>query len=149
MYTIPRCTTSVRNDSPLYGLVPRRDEAYAAAGVLHDLAAAPDAELPIILARYAALRAWTLRSERAPAAVVAHALSAAAEHLASVEGEWRERRLLREALRGGVGQRPLTSLWAAAAAAEEAGHPHGARALREAVHRHRLLGAWLTPFSTS
>lgn len=141
MYTIRRFTTSVRAEASSYGDVPHSEEAYAGAGVLKDLSDAEAVEIPLILARYVALRAWTLRSERAaPAAVIAHALSAALEHLSAVPGEWLEGEILGEALRGGRGHRPLALLEAAAVAAEERGHHHGARTLREAVRRRPLGG---------
>lgn len=149
MYTNRQYTTTVRDGAVHYGEGTVPSEEFAGAGVLHDLSRAKAAEMPLILARYAALRAWVLRSDGDRGPVAAHALSAARQHLLGTDVEWGERDLLAAALAAGNGARALDLLDAAARAAAARGHEHGARAIREAVHRNRWWRGVLPPPSRS
>lgn len=148
MYTHRRYTISVRAGAARYGGRPIPSEDFPGAGVLDDLADAVDADIPLILARFAALRAWVLATDtppdQEPDEVTRHALSAALEHLAATEDGWRENELLRGAVTGPRAE-SLKLLAAAAAAAERIGHEHGGRALREAVHRARWSAGGFPP----
>lgn len=156
MYSHRRYLTSVRSRKSRYGdpLFPAGSPPAEAA--LRDLSTAPTAEIPLILARYAALRAWTLchgsgrrgdGSRRG--AVESHALSAAVEQLESTSGDWPELALFRQALARPGAARTARVMEAAAAAAAVMGHVHGARALREAVLRVRWTSFRFRPPSSS
>jgi hypothetical protein len=145
MYSIRRDPRGIRDGGARYGTRPVPAEPFEAAGVLDDLASAADEEVLLILARYAALRAWLLRRERAAPELVRHALSAAREHLAAAPAGWRERGPLRALLRGENAAVPAR-LEEAATLAEGAGHLCGARALRHAAQRARWpADAWSRP----
>ena len=143
MYTYKRYTTGVRDSGTRYGeMVPA--EPFPGAGALRDLSGASCTETPRILARYAALRAWSLQEEGAAVTVVRNARSAARAHLASAADGWPEAARWmsvlgagRRAARGAGRSAALAALDAAADHAAEHGHDHGARAIREAVHRAR------------
>lgn len=152
----------VRAAGARYGQPAVPEEPFPGSGVLQDLSLAPDREVPLILARYAALRAWALRvgpwepGDPAEPAVVEHALSAARAHLAATAEHWPEAALLDRVLEGlaGAGLEPgrageLTLLGDAARASEKLGHVHGARALREAAHRARWRAGAYPPASLS
>lgn len=153
MYTYRRHAISVRSGTASYGGIPTPSEDFPGAGALQDLTSAPAPEIPMILARYAVLRAWALASERkreSDPAVASHAVSAALAHLAATADDWDEKELLRGALTARLrsrSERPssLDLLLTAAAAAESIGHRHGGRALRETVHRARWWGGGFWP----
>lgn len=166
MYTLKRYTMRVRAAGSRYGEPAVPEESFTCAGVLRDLSDAPDHDVPLILARYAALRAWVLRCrpwdtrEPEDPVVVEHALSAARAHLAATAAAWPEARVLEVALAratragcdpGGdpdvAGQ--LALLEEAARAADVLGHVHGARALRQAAHRVRWRASGFPPSSLS
>lgn len=135
MYTSRQYTTRVRDGTAPYEDGPFPAEEFAGAGVLRDLSDAEASEMPLILARYAALRAWILRARGERGVVAAHALTAAREHLLATDDEWAERELLAAALDAGSSAHALELLDAAAHAAAARGHDQGARAIRETVHR--------------
>lgn len=155
MYSHRRYLTSVRSRKSRYGGPPFPAGSPPAEGALRDLVTAPTAEIPLIIARYAALRAWTLchgsgrRGDEARGAVETHALSAAVEQLEATSGDWPELALLRQALSRPGATRAARVMEAAAAAAAAMGHVHGARALREAVLRLRWTSFRFRPPSSS
>ena len=91
MYSIRRDPGLVRDGGAPYGPGPSPSETFQAEGVLDDLVEVPADDVPLVLARYAALRAWLLRSEAAARALVRHARSAAWEHLRATPPDWSER----------------------------------------------------------
>lgn len=139
MYT-SLAATGVRDLRARYGEQPGAPEAFTAEAVLEDLRHASDADLPLVLARYAAVRAWALRGEGSDAAE--HAVSAAEAHLAAADPAWPEGPLLRRLLGDGRAG-PLLEEAAARAAAR--GHEAGARALRSAALRLRWRDMGLPP----
>lgn len=148
MYTQRQYTSSVRDPAGRYdgGATPSED--FPGAGVLRDLSDASTPDIPLILARYAALRAWSLGPHHAGDPVARHALSAAREHLAATAAtaaDWSEKVLLEQALDDPDGGRALRCLEAAADAAASLGHRHGAHALREAAHRARWRSSGFPP----
>lgn len=152
MYTHRRYIISVRDGSSRYGdgagrypHGPLPSEEHPGARALRDLTLAAVEEIPRITARFAALRAWTLRWATADAVVVEHAVSAALAHLDAACGEWAEGSLLRAALCTRDTSEALSLLVSAADAAESLEHLHGAHALREAVHRARWDAARYPP----
>ncbi len=149
MYTHRRYSIRVRDGAGRYGADPLPAEEHPGAGALQDLRGAASHEIPLILARYAALRAWSLQFHSAPAVVTDHALSAAAAHLDATAEGWAENPLLREALLAPHEGAVLDLLISAAAAADGLGHVHGARALREVVHRARWRAGGYPPASPS
>lgn len=155
MYSHRRYLTSVRSGKSHYGDHPLPADSQPANGALRDLATAPEAEIPLIVARFAALRAWTLchgsgpRGYGARGAVESHALSAAVEQVEATVGEWPELALLRQALGRPGATRTVRLMEAAATAAAALGHVHGARALQEAVLRVRWKSFRFRPPSTS
>lgn len=130
---------SVREEAALYGDL--RDDRFPADEVLDDLASAPEAEgalrLARILARYAALRYWLLRTRQAPPAVLRHAERAARAHLAAV-GPWEEGSLLLDLVDADL-DRAGGLLARAAAEAGGQGDRAGATALRQAARLAALL----------
>lgn len=149
MYTNRQYTTCVHDGAARYDEGPVPAEEFAGAGVLRDLSNAEASEMPLILARYAALRAWILRSHGERGAVATHALTAAREHLLATADEWAERELLGAALDAGRSARALELLDDAAHAAAARGHHEGARAIRETVHRARWWQGGFPPPSRS
>lgn len=156
MYSHMRYTTRVRDGAARYGGAPVPSEDFPGAGAFQELAGAATTEIPLIVARYTALRAWALSVEAGDAAVVEHALSAALEHLAATDDGWAEKAPLTAALAdrsGPCAGRPragsLALLLEAAECAERLGHGQGARALREAVHRARWATGSFPPPSLS
>lgn len=146
MYAHTRYTAGVRDGRAPYGEPAFPAEVFPGEEVLLDLPGAPRSELPLILARFAALRAWTLTATDAAPALVEHAATATREHLRALDPAWREGILLRALERGGSAAALLEE---AAGEAAAAGHRHGARALREAAHRARWLAARYPPPSPS
>ncbi|HUG39179.1 MAG TPA: hypothetical protein VMM12_01775 [Longimicrobiales bacterium] len=138
----------MRDVPPPYGTGPGAGR-FPADDVLADLAAVSDADAPDrvarILARYAALRHWLLRTGGAPPGLIGHARDAARAHLAALPAlpalpaapgggaaDWVEGALLLRLLEpapSGCG--PL--LRRAAAEAERHGFPAGGAALRRAA----------------
>lgn len=154
MYSHRRYLTSVRSRKSHYGDRPFPADSPPAEGALRDLATAPTPEIPLIIARYAALRAWTLchggrAGDKTRGAVESHALTAAIEQLESTSGDWPDLALLRKALARPGATRSARDMDAAAAAADALGHVHGARALREAVLRVRWTSFRFRPPSSS
>ena len=108
----------------MYGPHEVDDDPFPAARVLDDLTRGPDEAVPRILARYATLRSWCLRVERANPILLRHAEKAARLYLAAVTGPEAE------ALARLAGQAPgLDAFHTAARAAAADGHPEGAYAL--------------------
>lgn len=156
MYTHRRYIKSVHDGSSRYGdgagrygHGPLPSEEHPGARALRDLTLAAEEEIPHITARFAAVRAWTLRRTTADAAVVDHAVSAALAHLDAATSDWSEGSLLRAALSSPDAGDALSLLVTAADAAESLGHLHGAHALREAVHRARWEAGRYPPPSPS
>ncbi len=159
MYNLKRYTMRIRDPGPRYGEPAVPEEPFAESTVLRDLAGATDSEIPRILARYAAIRAWSMAT--APVGTFAeeatdHALSAARAHLGDrCDAGAEEAALLEGALEAAARPRRtaegggLALLEAAARAAEAAGHIHGARALRETAHRARWRASGFPPSSLS
>lgn len=152
MYIHNRYTTAVRDGASHYGHGPIPAEEHPGAGVLRDLRHAADPEIPLILARYTALRAWSLLGHAVGStpsdreAVADHAVSAAMAHLDATADGWPEAHLLRDALAHPDAKEALRLLASAAGAAAALGHVHGARALREAVYReHWSTGRYPPP----
>lgn len=143
----------VRAAGAPYGDPAVPEEPFSGAAALWDLSGAPDSDIPLILARYAALRAWVLHTGVCGEGVAEHALSAARAHLTALAGDGPdgpEGRLLDSALVAAlepVSDRAfghaLSLLESAARCADGRGHSHGARALREAAHRARW---WLSGY---
>ena len=136
-----RTRRAVRETPPPYG---RRadDPRFPADDVLLDLATVgpgPDAarHTALILARYAALRCWLLRTGGAPSALTSHAVAAARAHLDAAE-RCPETGLLLELVEAGL-SRAGGLLALAAEEAGRAGHAVGAAALAEAARRATLL----------
>lgn len=154
MYTHRKYTISVRDGSGRYdggagryGHGPFPSEEHPGARALRDLTLAAVEEVPYITARFAVVRAWTLRRTPVDAAVIDHAVSAARAHLDATDNAWPEASLLRAALSTTDTAEALSHLLSAASAAGSLGHVHGARALLEAVHRARWeAGAYPPPF---
>lgn len=153
MYIHRQYTRSVRDGAPPYGEAAVPSEEFPGAGALQDLATAAESEVPLVLARYAALRAWALLRAGERTDVVRHAMTAALEHLAAIGDAWPEKGLLREALLREARLREtlpsLDLLRQAAARADSLGHRHGARSLRESVHRAGGSLEWVPPRSLS
>lgn len=149
MYSYKRFLSGVRDEHAYYGGGHRPREAFAAAGVLDDLAVAPAGEMELILARYAALRAWVLRAMGAEAALTDHAVDAAWRHLAVAPAEWTERPALAALLDCAAPGTAPGLLETAAESAAALGHRHGEAALREVAHRIRWFFARYTPPSES
>ena len=135
--TVPR----VRDRPAAYGPHEVGGGAFPAAHVLEDLNRCPDGHAPRILARYAALRCWILRDDRADPAFVDHAAGSARRYLDAVAG-WPEA----EPLRRLTGAEPgLDAAHRAASLARAAGHLDGASALLRAGYmaaRRRGEIAW-------
>lgn len=152
MYNLKRYTMRVRAAGAPYGDPAVPDEEFSAAGVLRDLTEAPDGEIPLILARYATLRAWLLQDGPCGDGVAEHALSAARAHLAATAPSWPEGRLLERVLDAdpaGPTEPALALLEEASRAADATGHVHGARSLRQAAYQARWWTSGYPPSSLS
>lgn len=149
MYTTHQYTTAVHDGTARYGEGPLPAEEFAGAGALNDLSRAETTDVPLILARYAALRAWLLATTGVGGPVATHAMMAALEHLAATAEDGTEPDLLRAALAAGDGGPGLELLERAGRAAAARGHEHGAHALREAVRRTRAWKGRCPPPSPS
>jgi hypothetical protein len=135
MYTINALTGTVRDPEAHYGAGDPGRERYPAEIVLRDLRRARgDREVPLILARYAAVRAWLLSTAASDPALAAHARLTAGAHLDAAPQDWPERPLLRCLLDPA---HDVTAPWdllvEIATAAEAAGHTAGALAARQAA----------------
>jgi hypothetical protein len=123
------------------------DDAFPAARVLDDLARSTDAAVPRVLARYAVLRSWLLRQERAHPVLVRHGTKAARAYLAVTSGPEAA------SLKGLAGAKPeLAAFHAAGAAAAAEGHGEGAFALYHAGYqaaRRRADLAWAARLASS
>lgn len=134
--TAPR----VRDQPAAYGPHEVDSDPFPAARVLRDLSGADDANVPLILARYAVLRSWRLRG--AKPALSHHAERAARAYVAHL-GDGPEAGLLARLIGGSP---ELTAVGPAAAEALRSGHREGAFALLragylEARRRGDLSGA--------
>jgi hypothetical protein len=147
MYFHQRYTVSVRDGAPRYP-APSPSDAFPAAGVLDDLRTVPVPDLPLVLARYTALRSWLLRYGDAAPALVGHAGSAADAHLDGLPPDGDARAGLDALLDARTTAEAVAALETAADAAEASGHAAGARTLRQAAHRARW-GPALGPTSLS
>ena len=128
MYTTS--TPRVRDQPAAYGPHEVEGDEFPAARVLLDLTHASDADVPRILARYAALRSWLLRQDGADPTLVSHAAHTARAYLQAVE-DWPGT----ETLARLADPEPALD-WARRAAeiAEEGGHVEGAYALLRAAY---------------
>jgi hypothetical protein len=136
MYTFRIATSKVSDPRARYGARAPEPEEFPAEIVLRDLRRArDDDEVPVILARYAAFRAWLLGTAASDSALVGHARVTAAAHLDAAPQEWPEGPLFRQLLDPPAsGPTSWDLLIGIAGAAERAGHVDGALAAR--------LGAW-------
>jgi hypothetical protein len=134
----------VRERGGRYGEQPIPSERFPAEGVLEDLRHAPEHDLPLIVARYAALRAWMLA--RGDEAVAGHAVAAADTHLDAIGPDWTEGSWLRHLVDGSTAVRALEH---AAREAAGRGHVAGARSLRQAAHRLRWNAVGFPPHWSS
>lgn len=126
MYTT--AAPRVRDQPAAYGPHEVGAEPYPAATALKDLVGARADDVPRILARYAALRCWLLRGQAADPALVRHAARTARAYLAALDDP-----AASEPLERLLAPEPgLDAPWAAATAAEAAGHTEGAFALLRA-----------------
>ncbi len=114
----------VREEPASYGPHEVNDDAFPAARVLEDLSHSQDADVPRVLARYAALRDWALRQQGADPVLVRHGRDAARAYLAAMDGP--EAAALAR-LADDVPE--LAAFHEAGLAAAEAGHTEGAYAL--------------------
>lgn len=142
MYPLNRLNRTVRDTRAHYGAGSPAPEQFPAELVLRDLGS-DDGEVgaPLILARYAALRAWMLAGAAADPALLTHALAAAHAHVHTTPQDWPERALLARLL-DGVGSDADASavLLDIAAAAEGAGHIDSALAARTAAWTDAIRG---------
>lgn len=134
-------TAKVRSPRARYGASPPEPDRYPAELVLRDLRrVGADAEVPLVLARYAVLRAWLLSTAASDSGLVEHARLTADAHLDASPADWPEAALLRR-LMASPGEEPWELLVEIAVAAEAAGHVDGALAARQA--------AWAAAASTN
>ncbi len=145
MYSHKRYSIRIRDGVGRYGDDPGPAEEHPGAQALQDLPGAAVHHIPLIVARYAAVRAWSLHFQSAPAVVVEHATSAATAHLQATGSGWVENEMLRQAVEAPGDSAVLDLLLSAATAADAVGHVHGARALRELVHRARWRASGYRP----
>lgn len=118
----------VRDEGAAYGPHEVDRDAFPAARVLEDLPRAPGDEIPLVLARYAALRYWLLRREGSEPALTRHARKTARAYLAALDDPAHARSLGRLVEAGSTG----SGIQDAAIMAEQAGHREGAYALLRA-----------------
>jgi hypothetical protein len=142
MYPLNRLNPTVRDARAHYGAGGPAPEQFPAELVLRDLGGA-DGEIaaPLILARYAALRAWMLRGVPGEPELLRHALAAAHAHLEAAPEDWPERALLARLLDRGHTDGDVSELLLdVAAAAEGAGHIDSALAARTAAWTDAIRG---------
>lgn len=142
MYPLNRLDHTVRDARAHYSAGAPAPEQFPAELVLRDLGGAEgEIEAPLILARYAALRAWMLVGGQSEPELLRHALAAAHAHLAAAPEDWPERALLARLLDRGhaTGDAPALLL-DVAVAAEEAGHIDSALAARTAAWTDAIRG---------
>jgi hypothetical protein len=140
MYSFNASNRTVRDLRATYPDRAPDPERFPAELVLRDLCRSlPDGAVPLIVARYAALRAWLLRGAAPEPAFREQARAAATAHLDAADRDWTEGRLLRRLLEpgrpGDPGAEPWELLAQVASAAEAAGHLDGALAARTAAWR--------------
>jgi uncharacterized membrane protein YedE/YeeE len=145
MYRLNPSNAGVRQARAYYSARSPEPEQFPAELVLRDLGGAHgEAAAPLILARYAVLRAWLLAGAGTGPEFLAHAHAAALAHLAVLSEGCPERALLRRLLDGvldnaGAGEAPGLLL-DIAAAAEGAGHIDSALAARTAAWAGEVRG---------
>ena len=105
MYSHKRYSIRIRDGVGRYGDDPGPAEEHPGAQALQDLPGAAVHHIPLIVARYAAVRAWSLHFQSAPAVVVEHATSAATAHLQATGSGWVENGDAASGRRGTRGQR--------------------------------------------
>lgn len=140
MYTLNMSHPAVRDRWSRYPAGGPDPEEYHAELVLRDLRThGTDEAAPLIVARYAALRAWLLGSESPPPGLLEHARETAAAYLDSTPPGWIEREVLRRLVSLPAGaEEPCQLLVRVAEAAEAAGHVEGALAAWTAACRAAL-----------
>jgi hypothetical protein len=116
------------------------EERFPGELALDDLRTVPEDEVPLVLARYAAIRFRLLAGIPAPPPLLDHAGAAAAAQLRTTPEHWPERVLLWELLEPAprvapqvVAEKEAELLEAVGRAAEGWGHRHGAYAARHAA----------------
>jgi hypothetical protein len=146
MFRLNPSNREVREARSHYGPGSPEPERFPAELVLRDLGAAHgEAAAPLILARYAVLRAWHLSGTSPESHFLDHAQAAALAHLAAIPATWPEGTLLRRLMDGVMDPRMARGEAAAlllsiAAAAEEAGHIDSALAARTTAWTAELRG---------
>jgi uncharacterized membrane protein YedE/YeeE len=146
MYRLNPSNGGVRQARAYYSARSPEPEQFPAELVLRDLGGAHgEAAAPLILARYAVLRAWLLAGAGTGPEFLAHAHAAALAHLAVLSEGCPERALLRRLLDGvldsAVGAGDASALLLdIAAAAEGAGHIDSALAARTAAWAGEVRG---------
>lgn len=135
MYTFNDSNRHVRDPRAHYRAGPPEPERFPAEIVLRDLRGAVRADAaPLILTRYAVLRAWVLARADEHPGLVEHARATAAGHLDAAPPDWSEGSLLRRLLENEERVEGACELLAAVAdAAEAAGHIDGAYAAHMAA----------------
>jgi hypothetical protein len=134
MYTLNTGTEMVRDSRAHYAPGAPDPERYPGEMVIRDLRRVrADWEVPIILARYAAIRAWLIGTEPTDAGLADHARLTAHAYLDAVP-EWPEGPIIRRLLAPDApSHSPWELLGEIAIAAEAAGHVDGALAARQAA----------------
>jgi hypothetical protein len=145
MYRLNPSNGEVRQARAYYSARSPEPEQFPAELVLRDLGGAHgEAAVPLILARYAVLRAWLLAGAGSGPEFLAHAHAAALAHLAVLPEGCPERALLRRLLDGvldnAVGGEAPALLLDIAAAAEGAGHIDSALAAQTAAWAREVRG---------
>jgi uncharacterized membrane protein YedE/YeeE len=145
MYRLNPSNGGVRQARAYYSARSPEPEQFPAELVLRDLGGAHgEAAAPLILARYAVLRAWLLAGAGSGPEFLAHAHAAALAHLAVLPEGCPERALLRRLLDGvldnAVGGEAPALLLDIAAAAEGAGHIDSALAAQTAAWAREVRG---------
>jgi uncharacterized membrane protein YedE/YeeE len=146
MYRLNPSDRNVREGRAYYSAGSPAPEQFPAELVLRDLGGVHgETAAPLILARYAVLRAWLLAGARTGPALLDHARAAALAHLTVTPETWLERPLLQRLLEhvpdgathGGDDAALLLEI---AAAAEGAGHIDSALAARTAAWSGEVRG---------
>jgi AcrR family transcriptional regulator len=142
MYPLNRLDRRVRDARAYYSAGSPAPEQFPAELVLRDLGGV-DGEngAPLIIARYAALRAWLLAGGPGEPELLRHALAAAYAHLDAAPVGWPERALLARLLERAHPDGDASGLLLdVAVAAEGAGHIDSALAARTAAWTDAIRG---------